>query len=266
MAPLVWLAVSSAALPAQARAIQDAIDAAEPGALIVLPKGKIRGALRIDRSITVRGRGPRRTRFISDGRKAALMITAPAGATVRLEKVGFTSDPRAKDHRGAGVMIRGPGQVILRDVQLKKTIRGRCLSSAVTFQPPLDIRMERVQIEDHHCFVAGVFVIEPGIRVTLVDSLLEKNRGELAGAILVSGGHLRLESTTLRGNRFVRADDGHDLVLSGSEGQVELVASDFSSASHRSVAFDDDSEVKVAVTRMKWPDDDRPSTLHLVDE
>lgn len=263
-----WLSLAlaaAAAAPISARQIQDRIDAAAPGSTLRLPKGRIRGTLRVDKPLTVRGAGPRRTLFISDGRKPALMVSAPEGTTVQIEKVGFTTARNAADHRGAGVMIHGPGQVILRRVHLRKTIRGRCLSSALTLNGPIDLRLEQVQIEKHHCFVAGALIVEPGMKVTLVDSLLEANVGELAGAILFTGGQLRVESTVFRNNRFARADDGHDLVLGGSEGQIELIASDFSSDPHRSVAFEGDADVHVAVTRMRWLDDDRPDSVTLLD-
>ena len=114
--------------------------------------GRIVGSLRVNKSITVRGAGRHRTVFLSRGLKAALMVEAKAGARVVVEGMSFTTLEDAEKRRGAGVMLSGPGEIVLRDVSLRRTIAGRCLASAVTTQGPLRLRMERVQILDHQCF------------------------------------------------------------------------------------------------------------------
>ncbi|MEO1229590.1 MAG: hypothetical protein AAFZ18_11840 [Myxococcota bacterium] len=245
--------------PPTARSIQDRIDAASPGSVLELPRGRIQGVLRVDKPLTVRGARKGRTTFESEGKKAALMVMAPKGTEVVLEHLTFTTAQKALSNRGAGVMISGPGRVVLRDVIMRRTIQGRCLGSAVSFRGPLDAHFERVKIEDHRCFTAGALIVDPGVSLTVVDSLLADNSGELAGAVLVTGGRLRVESTVFRGNRFERGKDGHHLVLSGrSEGKVELIAVDLDSDARHSVAIDSKT-VELRVERMTWKDlDPRP--------
>lgn len=246
-----------AGLSRNARAIQAAIDGAEAGDVIQLPPGEIRGTLRIDKPITVRGAGIGITRYISNGKRASLMIEGRVGTTV-VEGISFTTSPDALSRRGAGVMVSGPGEVTLRDIELQRSIAGRCLTSAITLQRSPTVRMERVVVRNHACYMAGALVVPKGADVTLSQCEFRQNKGELAGAILVTGGRLRIERTTFEGNRHARGDDGHHLVVGPGRSHIELVASSFRTDPSTSVAFEAGAEPRFTVSGMAWPEPRRP--------
>lgn len=249
-------------MPLEARAIQNAIDKAAPGSVVQLPEGHIYGELRVDKRLTVRGRGRDRTTFFSRGRRAVLMVGATDGPVV-IQGVSFTTAENAEAKRGAGVMLGGPGKITLRDVGFRRTIRGRCLSSAIALRDRPRVRMERVHIEGHHCFMAGAMVIDAGARVAIYDSVVEDNAGELAGAFYVAGGTLIIERSILRGNRFARGDDGHHLVFGSGPSRARLVATELATDVERSIAFEEGAEPAVAVARMPWPEAEQPAFVQL---
>lgn len=253
---------SAGPLPRNTRAIQAAIDAAEPGAVLRLPRGEISGSLRIDRPLTVRGAGAGRTRFVSDGKRAALMVEGRRGLTT-VEGVTFTTRSDARAHRGAGVMIAGPGEVILRDVEVINAIAGRCLASAITLQRSPTVRMERVVIAGHQCYMAGALVVPRGADVFLDRCKLQGNRGMLAGAVLVAGGRLRVEGSTFENNRFERGLDGHHLVVGPGRSEVELVRSSFQTDPSTSIAFEAGAEPRIRVRGMPWPEAETPDFVRV---
>lgn len=253
-------ATAATPVPLDARAIQDAVDAAAPGAVIDLPAGRIAGTLRVDKPVTVRGAGRDRTIFVSKGHRPALVVGGTPGRVV-VQAITFTSRPDAPKGRGAGVLISGPGEVLLREVGLRRTIAGRCLNGAISLAPPLRLIMERVQIERHRCYMAGALVIGPGAEVDLVESLVEANEGELAGAILLNGGHLRVVGSVFRANRFLRGDDGHHLVVGRGDARssLELVAVEMATDADRSILFEAGLTPEVRFRRMPWPEPTRPA-------
>jgi hypothetical protein len=252
----------AAPLPLDARAIQDAVDAAAPGDRIELPEGRVVGELRIDAPITLQGAGRDRTVFASRGHRPALMVLAQEG-TVTLEGVSFTTSPKARGHRGTGVVLSGPGEIVLRDVAFRRTITGRCLTSAISLDHEPRVRLERVQIEDHRCYLAGALVVGAGAEVEIVGSLLEDNVGELAGAIYVAGGALRIEGSVLRDNRHARGRGGHHLTFGPGPSRLELVATELSPRGPGSVAFERGATPAVRVARMRWPEPERPAFVRL---
>lgn len=239
------------------RRIQRAIDEAEPGALLRLPAGRVRGQLRITKPLTVRGAGSGRTVFASPGPRASLMVEAKDGVVI-VEGVGFTTTPDAEPTRGAAVMIAGPGMVVLRDVKLERAIAGRCITSAIALERGPSVRMERVTVSGHHCYLAGAMVVPRGAKVTLSDSVIRDNRGELAGAILVMGGELRVENTTFEGNRFTRGEDGHHITFGPGRSTLDLVASRMATDASTSLSFEKGSDPRIHVSRMRWPEPRTP--------
>lgn len=259
---LFLLALSGASpgppLPPQARAIQDAIDEAEGGAVLHLPAGRIKGSLRVDKPLTILGAGPKRTFFVVESGRPGLVVWT-TGGTVQVQGMTFTTAPNGRAGRGAGVHLKGPGKVILRDVVLRKTIVGRCLSSPINAIGEVELQFERVRILDHECFMAGVLVINPGVRATFIDSQIEGNTGELAGALLMTGGLLRLEDTVLRRNRFARGEDGHHLVVaSGERARIELVRTTWARPERESIIFEKGVKPDVRIVGADWPEEHRP--------
>lgn len=256
---LLW-AAPSPALPPDARTIQAAIDAAEPGSTLRLPAGVIKGRLRVDKPLTLLGAGTDKTRYELPGNRAGLLLSAKGGQLL-IEDVGFFAPKGNGSGLGSGVLIAGPGQVTLRNVDLIRTMTGRCLTSALSLSGEVELFLEHVRIEGHRCYVAGAFVVAPNMRVSMKDSAIVDNEGQLAGAILMAGGQLRAEGTRLTANRFAREQDGHHLVVSSSEAELELVAVRFETDENRSVRVEPGVQPFIRIDRMSWPEADLPPGL-----
>ena len=249
--------------PADVRAIQRAIDRAPSGAVVVLKRGRMVGSIRVTKPLTLRGAGRHATIFESRGLKAALVVEAPKGTAITIEGMSFTTIPNAQKNRGAGVMLSGPGRITITDVTFQKTIVGPCLGSAVSVAGPVQLRLERVQVMDHSCYLAGALVVGPRVDAVIVDSLIANNTGQLAGAMLVTGGRLRVEGGRLTGNRFARGQKGHSVVLANSHpARLELVAVDLEE-SQTPIAFEGSVEPNVVLQRMGWPSSSWPSFVQI---
>lgn len=244
----------------EARTIQAQIDASEPNETLNLPTGRIQGSLRISKPLTLRGDGASRTIIISNGQKPVLLASAPAGSTINIEGIRFTAASSRSKHRGVGVWLEGPGQINIKDVLFRRTITGKCLGAAIHAETPVKIRMEGVSIKWHECYMAGALVIRPNMDVTLIDTLLEGNVGQLAGAILITGGYLRLENTIFRSNRYARGSAGHSLTISNSEpSRLDLVATKMPKEFGPPVAVEGNKKPQIYISDMVWPIRPTPS-------
>ncbi|AXG11105.1 PKD domain-containing protein [Haloplanus rubicundus] len=153
-------------------AIQPAVDAAAPGAVVEVREGTYRESIRVNESITIRG-----PNAVVDGTNLGdtpgLLITGDdAAPTVE----GLTVD----GHRNSGILVRGPvGAFRLRDVTVTNTTRGD------------------LEFDGHAIKVTGA-----SSNWSITDSTVRNNEG--AGISVNTEGGWRIENTTVRNN----GDDG----------------------------------------------------------
>ncbi|MBX2812994.1 MAG: right-handed parallel beta-helix repeat-containing protein [Myxococcales bacterium] len=259
---------SSAEPPASTtRDIQRRIATSLSGATISLPPTKIHGSLRIDKPLTIRGAGQGSTIIQSKGEKPVLIISAPEKSTIHVEDITFTSAQRTSRHRGVGIMLSGPGTIKFTNVDLSRTITGYCIGSAIQARSPLELQMDHVQIRAHNCYVAGAITIKSGMDVTIRNSSIEGNTGNLAGAILLTGGKLRIENTQFRANSFSRGTAGQALIVASAEPtELTLVAVEFLEHTGPPIAFDSDTAPTVRFSKMSWPQVPQPSFVRKLGE
>src|SRR6266545_4457080 len=119
MAPVLPGSLEGRPPPAEASPLQARIDAAAPGATVVVEGGAYRGDLYLDRAVRLLGKG--RPRLVGSGRGSVVRIRAP-GVVVE----GFDIDGAAGGDLGAdssGVHVAAPGAVI-RDCRIENALFG----------------------------------------------------------------------------------------------------------------------------------------------
>jgi len=128
----------------QTSPIQARVDAAAPGAAIVVGPGTYVGDLVLDKPITLSGRG--RPRLVGSGAGSVVRVRA---ANVRIE--GFDIDGRGGGdlmHDTSGVHVAAPGAIV-RDCRITRTLFGVYLRQA-----------PGAAVED--CTIRGIAGKEPG--------------------------------------------------------------------------------------------------------
>jgi len=182
--------------------IQEAIDAAEPGAVICLMAGEHSGNVRIDKNLTLRGLGEREeTQLVeADNSAPVITITTEEGADqieVTLENIYITPTYRLSSRNV--VEIGGESSAVLKDVVIRKAKRYAL------------VVMDTSQVVVSECaFLSNknALLIKDEAHITLLDTSIEQTddkavkTSQATGRLVIERGYFRLsgpEGVSLRG-------------------------------------------------------------------
>ncbi|WP_456433598.1 nitrous oxide reductase family maturation protein NosD [Nitratifractor sp.] len=121
---------------AGAGALQEAIDAAAPGAILSLSAGTIRETVTIDKPLTIRG-VPGRTVIAGTGKGTVVTIRA---SHVRLEDLVIEGSGRRRDALDAAIRMVGVSDVRIRGCRIRRSLFG------IVAETSRRVRIERTRI------------------------------------------------------------------------------------------------------------------------
>jgi len=174
--------------------LQDAIDQADDGAILVVCGGTFEGTFTVDKDLSLVA-DPDGAEVWLDGNGDGPILTIQ-DAAVALENIGFERAGTGADGRGGGVWIEHEDDL----------------------DPPY-VRMEGVLARDG----TDSGVVITGGTLVATELALSDNRAEVGGGIRVLGGEVSLDDPTLAGNDAdlgggLYIDDGGEVTI--SQGRV----------------------------------------------
>lgn len=170
---LLCASQAGTALSASLGAVQDLIDAASPGATVMIPAGTYNETLLINKTLTLRGASSATT-ILRPGAPEQRVIKVTAGNKLRLENLTVSGgNPTTPgDNGGGGVYLENGGLELVS-----------CVISGNTAS-----------------YGGGVFQQGASGSVTATDSLIQGNTATVHGGGLYVEGSATLTNTTLDGN------------------------------------------------------------------
>lgn len=209
MAPeWVMIVLSMTANPMTASDLQERIDAAEPGAVIVLPAGRIEGRLVIPRAVTLRGAGREATVIDAVSRGPVIAVDASQGE-VHLEDLTLTG---GRNRQGGGVSADNGAKVHLTRVALVKNVASG-QGGAVAVDRGA-VHLVECSVTDNEALEGGALFVGGDATASVRGSVLGNNRAQRGGALAVlDGADVVLADTRLEANH---AGAGHHIHTRGT--------------------------------------------------
>ncbi len=205
-------------VPGDCAQIQDCIARAAEGSTIMIAAGDYKGNLTISKSLTLEGRGADVTTLTAkDAKVPVLSIAGGRDLRVTLSGVKLTASKECSGGSApcpALVLIRGAGQVVLRQVKLASS-GGDGLDlhqAAQVLLEQSDISQnanwgvtvgDQAELTGRHLLIvgngSGGLSVADQARVTLSDAQITDNQG--MGALTHDSAHLSLQESLIEGNQ-----------------------------------------------------------------
>lgn len=190
--------------------IQAQIDEAQPGTVIHVPAGKVRGRLTIDKSLTLRGAGADRTVIDGRGRGAVISIDAE-DAEVRIEEMTISN---GKSSHGGGISIDNGAQVFVVGCLLEKNAAksGRGGAIAVDYGA---VYITECTLVQNRAMIGGAVFVGGQAKAEISASILADNTAIKGGGIAVADG-AELDVFTSRLQMNQAEVEGHHIFAYGT--------------------------------------------------
>ena len=203
-------------VPSDYETIQDALDQADPGDVVLVAPGLHEGPLEArSLDVTIRGEGPRHFVVVVSDRSAPV-VTIPAGTTLVLESLTLSGGYHASS--GGGIRAEHGGGVTIDDCVVRDNSSDRGGGIGIVDGGWAVIRGS--VIEENQAATRGGGLHLNSSDLLVEDSLIERNAApDGGGAYGFNVADMTLRRTTIRGNT---ADVGGGVKLFAGSGPIRI--------------------------------------------
>lgn len=190
--------------------LQAQLDEAQPGSVVHVGPGRIKGRLVISKPLTLRGAGADRT--VIDGRDRGSTLSVDAeNVEVRIEELGVTGGRSA---HGAGLSIDNGATVFVVGCLFEKNTAKSGRGGAIAIERGA-VYISECTFVQNRAFLGGALFIGGEARAELAASIVAENVAMKGGGIAVAdGGELDVWTSRLEQN-FAEIE-GHHLYTYGT--------------------------------------------------